>query len=107
MAWHIELLSQAEAELVALPADMRARFVHIAELLVEFGPQRVGMPHIRPLRGKLWEIRMTGRDGIARAIYVTKSGQRLTVLRVFSKKTQQTPQRAIDLAHERLRRIEP
>jgi len=103
MAWNVELLPLAEAELLALPADMRARFAHIAELLIEFGPQRVGMPHVRPLEDKLWEIRMTGRDGIARAIYVTSTGQKITVLHVFGKKTQKTPRKAIDTAYERLR----
>lgn len=60
MPWRVDLLPRAEAELMSLPADMRARFLHIAEMLVEFGPQRVGMPHVRPLEGGLWEIRMTG-----------------------------------------------
>lgn len=55
MTWHVELIPKAEAELLALPPDMRARFLHIAEMLAEFGPQRVGMPHVRPLEGKLWE----------------------------------------------------
>lgn len=87
---------------MALPADMQARFLHIAEMLVDFGPQRVGMPHIRPLGGKLWEIRMTGRDGIARAIYVAQQGQRLTVLHVFIKNTQKTPRNAIERARARM-----
>lgn len=105
MAWQVKLLQEAENELMALPADMRSRFLHIVELLTDFGPQNVGMPHVRPLEGKLWEIRMTGRDGIARAIYVARTGQVLTVLHVFSKKTQKTPRKAIDTAHERLRRL--
>lgn len=87
---------------MALPADLRARFLHIAEMLVDFGPQRVGMPHIRPLEGKLWEIRMTGRDGIARAIYVAQEGQRLTVLHVFIKHTQKTSRSAIERARARM-----
>ena len=66
--WTVELHPLAEPELMALPVDMKARFVHIAELLESFGPQQVGMPHIRPLEQKLWEIRMQGRDGIARAV---------------------------------------
>ncbi len=105
MAWIIELLPEAEAELLPLPADVRARFLHIAELLVAFGPHKVGMPHVRPLEGKLWEMRMIGRDGIARAVYVARTGQRLTVLHVFSKKTQQTPRKAIATAAARLRRL--
>ncbi len=67
----------ADAELKTIPLDMQARFVHIAELLEELGPQRVGLPHIRPLEGKLWEMRMTGRDGIARAVYAAIQGRRL------------------------------
>lgn len=103
--WQMRLLKQAENELMALPADMRSRFLHIAELLTDFGPQKVGMPHVRPLEGKLWEIRISGRDGIARAIYVARTGKVLTVLHVFSKKTQKTPRKAIDTARERLRRL--
>lgn len=104
MTWEITLLDEAEKELLALPADMQARFLHISELLIEFGPQHVGMPHVRPLGDKLWEMRMTGRDGIARAIYITKTGKKLVVLHVFVKKTQKTPQSALELARERRKR---
>ena len=44
--WSVILHPQAEPELEALPSDMQASFLHIAELLEEFGPQRVGLPHI-------------------------------------------------------------
>ena len=100
--WTVTLHPQAEPELVALPADMQARFVHIAELLEEFGPLRVGLPHIRPLECKLWEMRMQGRDGIARAVYAAVQGRRLLVLHVFVKKTQTTPRKAIETALKRL-----
>ena len=103
MHWTVTVIPEAEAEMLALPADMQTRFLHIAELLESFGPQKVGMPHIRPLEGKLWEMRMTGRDGIARAVYVARTGQRLTVLHVFTKKTQKTPRKAIAAAQARLR----
>ena len=56
--WTVRVHPQAEAELKAIPADMQARFLHIAELLEAFGPQKVGMP----LERKLWEMRMHGRD---------------------------------------------
>lgn len=86
----------------ALPADMRARFLHIAELLEEFGPQRVGLPHVRPLESKLWEMRMQGRDGISRAVYAAVQGRCLLVLHVFVKKSQATPRSAIETALKRL-----
>lgn len=100
--WTVSLHPQAEPELIALPSDMQARFVHIAELLEEFGPQSVGLPHIRPLECKLWEMRMQGRDGIARAVYAAVQGRRLLVLHVFVKKTQTTPRKAIETALKRL-----
>lgn len=92
----------AEAELIELAADIRARFLRIAEMLEEFGPQRVGLPHVRPLEGKLWEMRMQGRDGIARAVYAAIQGRRLLVLHVFVKKTQTTPRTVIEIARKRL-----
>ena len=100
--WTVTLHPLAEPELLALPADMQARFVHIAELLQDFGPQRVGLPHIRPLESKLWEMRMQGRDGIARAVYAAIQGRRLVVLHVFVKKTQTTPRSALETARKRL-----
>ena len=105
MHWTVTVIADAEAELLALPTDLQTRFLHIAELLESFGPQKVGMPHIRPLEGKLWEMRMTGRDGIARAVYVARTGQRLTVLHIFTKKTQKTPRKAIETAQARLRSL--
>ena len=104
--WAVEVLNDAvEAELLSLPKDMQARFLRISELLESFGPQRVGLPHVRPLGEKLWEMRMTGRDGIGRAIYTAAAGRRLIVLHAFVKRTQKTPRRAIDLALKRLKEI--
>jgi phage-related protein len=86
-----------------LPTDLRARFFRIAELIRELGLERVREPHIKHLEGRLWEIRLSGRDGIARAIYVTAVGRRIVVVRIFRKKTQKTPRREIELS---LRRAE-
>lgn len=88
-----------------MPPDIIARFLRVSELLKDYGPQQVGMPHVRHLEGKLWEMRLTGRDGIARAVYVARLGQRLTVLHLFTKKTQKTPRRALDTARARLRSL--
>lgn len=105
MTWHVKLLPVAEEELMQIPADMQARFLHISELLEELGPPNMGMPHIRHLEKKLWEMRMTGRHGIARAVYVTCTGKLLTVLHVFIKKTKKTPRKNIAIAYERLRSL--
>jgi phage-related protein len=105
--WTIETLDgTVDAELAALPADMRARFVRIAILIESFGLSHVGMPHVRHLDGPLWKMRLSGRDGIARAIYVAARERRVVVVRVFVKKTQKTPPSEIALALERAKRVE-
>ena len=50
-------------------------------------------------------MRMKGRDGISRAIYVTAKGWRVVVVRVFVKRTQKTPRREIDLALARAKEV--
>jgi len=88
MAWVVELLdARVRDELDALPADMKARFRRIVELLQDDGLEHVREPHEKHLEGALWEMRMKGKDGISRAIYVTARGRRVVVVRVFVKKT--------------------
>ena len=108
MGWTVETLNEAvDTELEAMPPDMRVRFYYIAELIEEFGLERVREPHVKHLRGPLWEMRMKGRDGISRALCVTVVGQRVVVVRVFIKKTQETPNREIELALKRAKEIVP
>ena len=91
MNWTVETLNTTvDKELAALPVDMRARFVRICELIEAVELERVGVPYIRHLTGPLWEMRMRGRDGISRALYVTVQRKRVVVVRVFIKKTWQT-----------------
>jgi len=52
------------------------------------------------LEGPAWEMRMKGRNGIARAAYVTATGRRVVVAPVF-KNTQKTPRREIETALRR------
>lgn len=89
--------------MAALDASLRARFRHIAGLLEAFGPHRVREPYVKPLGGKLWEMRMKGKDTIARAAYVAATGRRLVVVHVFGKKTEKTPRAAIETARRRAR----
>lgn len=97
----------AERELRTLPADFQSHFLQASGMLEEFGPQKVGMPLVRPLERKLWEMRLRGRDGIARAIYFTVTGRRIVVVRFFVKKAQTTPRHEIKLALKRMSEFEP
>src|SRR5580704_9650765 len=106
MAWTVETLNRiVDAELESIPADMLARFVYISRLIEEFGLEQVREPHVKHLSGSLWEMRLKGRDGISRALYVTAVGRRVVVVRVFIKKTAKTPTREIELALRRSKEI--
>jgi phage-related protein len=106
MDWTVELWDdEVKAELEALPADVRASFLRIAELIKTAGLPNVREPYVKHLEGPLWEMRMRGKDGIARAAYVTATGRRVVVVRVFPKKTQKTPRHEIDLALKRAREV--
>jgi phage-related protein len=50
-------------------------------------------------------MRLRGRSGIARALYITAVGRRVVILPVFVKKTQKTPRREIELARQRAREV--
>ena len=104
--WTVEILSATvAAEIEALSADTRTRLARTVALIQTQGLERIGMPHVKHIEGKLWEIRVKGRDGIARAFYVTASGRRVVIVRAFVKKTQKTPRREIDLALQRAQEV--
>lgn len=48
---------------------------------------------------------MKGKDGIARAVYVTARGRRVVVVHVFVKKTEKTPRREIDIAQKKAEEV--
>ena len=103
----MEILDRrVERELDALAPDVRQRFLRIAELIEQHGLAAMHEPYVKHLEGKLWEMRMKGRDGIARAIYVTAKGERVVVIHAFVKKTQKTPQRALEIARERAKEVQ-
>jgi phage-related protein len=104
--WTVETLdARVESEIEALPEDMRARLARLAMLIEELGLDQVGEPHVKHVDAKIWEIRLKGRSGIARALYVTAAGKRVVIVRVFAKKTEKTPRSEIEIALSRARSI--
>ena len=102
LGWTVETLNQGvDAGIPAMPADFRASLTRIVDRIRALGLERVREPHVKHLRGKLWEMRLTGRDGIGRAIYLTTVGRRVVIVLVFVKKTQQTPLAMLALAERR------
>lgn len=100
--WSIEFFSsRVEAEILAMPAGLLARFVRYAERLESFGPD-LGMPHTRAMGGGLFELRLRASEGISRVFYCVVSGRRIVMLHVFTKKTQRTPARELEVARKRM-----
>lgn len=95
----------AEAEVVALPQDMRVKFRRISELIRVDGISKVHEPYVKHIEDNIWEMRLSGRSGIARSLYVTAIGRRVIVVRTFVKKTEKTPRSEIDLAKKRIKEL--
>lgn len=106
MRWSVETLNATvDQEIAALPSDLRARSSRIGFLIEDLGLERLREPYVRHLDGPLWEIRLKGKDLIARALYVTTRGRRVVIVRSFVKKSQKTPRREIALALARAREV--
>lgn len=105
--WKIKFVNdEAKDEVFSLSPDLRAKFVHITDLLISFGPHDVGLPHIRSLENKLWEIRLKGKDNIARSVYILASSRRIMILHTFIKKTEKTPKKNLKIAYRRLQEVQ-
>ena len=106
MPWQVGFLDEeTKSALDALPLDMRANFQRIVELIQTHGLERVREPYLKHLEGPLWEMRLKGKSGIARAIYIAATGMRIVVVHVFVKKTQKTPRKEIAQALKKAQEV--
>lgn len=88
----------------ALPEALLARYLRLTDLMLEFGAN-LGMPHTRAMGGGLFELRIKGKEGIARVFYCTMVGQRIVMLHGFIKKSQKTPPKELKLARSHLAEV--
>jgi phage-related protein len=104
--WTVEFLDdRVEVEFSALPVTFQASIMRVADLIRKYGLENVGMPYVRHVQGKIWEIRGRGQDGIARSLYVTARERRVIILRSFVKKTQQIPGDEVKIALKRAKEV--
>lgn len=100
--WQVGFIAEyVYEEFMVLPEEVRANALRIVDLIEEYGLEEIGMPYVRHLRGKLWEIRAKGGKLAGRSIYVTVAGRKIVILRSFIKKTRETPPAEIELALKR------
>lgn len=104
--WKLVLHEKARLEITKLTAGLQGDFRYTSRLLIEFGHRDVGMPHVKHIAGKLWEMRLKDADNIARVIYLAQNKE-IVVLHAFIKKTQKTPKQALDTAQRRMKEVRP
>jgi phage-related protein len=79
--------------------------VRLSDIIEENGLDDLPRDAVEHLEDKIWELRIRSKAGIARALYVTASCQRVVIVRVFVKKTQKTPNRELRLARQRAKDV--
>jgi phage-related protein len=105
MSWTITFFNEkVEEETLSFPDGILANFLHISEMIEEFGPT-IGKPHTAPMGGGLFEIRAKGREGIGRSLFCSVKGKEIVILHSFIKKTQRTPKRELDKARKRQKEV--
>ncbi|MCW5977761.1 MAG: type II toxin-antitoxin system RelE/ParE family toxin [Bryobacteraceae bacterium] len=106
MGWTVETLNETvDAEVEALAEDMRARLARSPCSSRRRAWSTWASRTSSISRAVFWEMRLSGRSGISRALYVTALGKRVVIVRVFVKKTQKTPWREIELARSRAKSV--
>ena len=63
------------------------------------------MPHTKALDGGLFELRVKGKEGIARVFFCTKIGKKIIMLHLFVKKSQKTPKKELRIAKVRMSEV--
>ena len=105
MKWQITFYNnKVEQETLNFPPGILANFLHIAEMIEEFGPT-IGKPYTAPMGGGLFEIRAKGKEGIGRSLYCMLKGREIIILHSFIKKTQKTTKKELDLAKKRMKEV--
>ena len=102
MNWKVTFYSpNLEEEILQLPAGFLARFLRYAERMEVYGPD-LGMPHTRVMGRGLFELRLKAAEGIARVFYCTVVGRRIVMLHQFTKKSEKTPRKELEIARRRM-----
>jgi phage-related protein len=100
--WKVEIEDAAKDEIRALNDDLKAYLIFVIELIESEGPQDLPPQLVRHIEGKLWELRLKARSGIARALYFTVDPKRVIIVSAFTKKTQKLPTRELEKAKSRM-----
>ncbi len=87
-----------------MPKTLLARYLHLTKRMEDYGPN-LGMPHTKPMKNGLFELRLKGAEGIGRVFYCTMIRGRIVMLHNIVKKTGKTPKQTITLARKRMKEV--
>lgn len=105
MDWTIRFYSSdLEEDILGLPAGFVARFLRYAERMEVHGPD-LGMPHTRAMGDGLFELRLRAGEGISRVFYCTMVGRRIMMLHQFTKQSEKTPRKELEIARRRMEEV--
>jgi phage-related protein len=105
MNWNITFYSEkVKQETMEFPSGILANFLHISEMIEEFGPA-LGLPYTKAIGEGLFEIRAKGKEGIGRSFFCTVHGQEIIILHSFIKKSQKIPKKELLTARKRLNKV--
>ena len=103
MAWDVLYHDESlQSAILALPRGLLARYLHLTDRMVEYGPD-LGMPHTRAMGSGLFEVRLKSQEGIGRVFYCTVIGSKIVMLHQFVKKTEKTPPKELAVARRRMK----
>lgn len=94
-----------EREILNLPDGLLARYIHLTDLMLEFG-SNLGLPHTKAIDKGLFELRVKSKEGIARVFFCTKIGKKIVMLHSYIKKSQKIPKRELKIAVSRMHEVQ-
>ena len=103
--WQLVLHPECERELLVLKTnnnDLLTKVIHDLRLLREFGLELLAEGRIKKLTDEVFELRTKRGSDINRVLFGVREGHVCLLAASFVKKTQRTPQSAIELAQRRL-----
>ncbi len=105
MEWKIVYYNEnLEQEIFNLPDGLLARYLHLTDLMIEFG-SNLGLPHTKAIDKGLFELRVKSKEGIARVFFCTKIGKKIIMLHSYIKKSQKIPKREFKVAVSRMNEV--
>ena len=106
MKTDVVILSQCEAELKDFPKDVLGDLLDCVAKLRSGIKLSMPISRTMPSLGKaIHELRLKDRSGQFRVIYFVKVSDAIYLVHAFKKKTQQTEQKDINVALQRIKRL--